>query len=197
MQLTTYASLSAGELAASLLPLFRDEHAALFIHLFRTLTAFEMLTHADAYDRFLPGLEGLAAVRDSSFFAGGNGDSDGGAGGDGVPSMETVAQALVLRDGVDAEHLMIQALATLLELPLAVVYTGGAATVRVRLAYSVEQSRLCYAVRFERCPRPSPYLVYGDERHHSQSAVGCTRAIAGSRMHARCHDGEHVICWRS
>ena len=144
MQLTTYASLSAGELAASLLPLFRDEHAALFIHLFRTLTAFEMLTHADTYDRFLPGLDGLAAVRDSSFFAGGNGngDSGGGAGGDGVPSMETVAQALVLRDGVDAEHLMIQALATLLELPLAVVYTGGAATVRVRLA-SVSRARAC------------------------------------------------------
>ena len=148
MQLDAYRSLSPSELAGFLLPLFRDEYASLFIHLFRTLTAFEMLTHAETYERFLPGLEGLATLRAAGNFdvhgqsadAESSGEDGGGGSGNGadsaregaVPSMEAVVQALVLRDGVDAEHLMIQALATLLDLPLAVVYTGGAATVRVR-----------------------------------------------------------------
>ena len=95
----------------------RDEHSGLILWLLRHLAAYELLQRRETYERFLPGLEGLRRLP---------GGSAEGA------SMEAVVEGLVLRDGVDAEHPMIQALSTLLRVPLAVLYASGDAPVRVR-----------------------------------------------------------------
>lgn len=47
------------------------------------------------------------------------------------PDMEAVVQALVLRNGVDAEHPMMQALCNALRASIGVVYASGNATARV------------------------------------------------------------------
>jgi hypothetical protein len=108
--------MPANEAIIMLAPGFRDEFTHLLVHLFRNLTAYEMLTNFKRYETFLPALEGLPRIPPH------------------VPlSVETAVQYLVLKDGVDAEHLMIQALATLLLIPLAVVYASGDAPVRVCL----------------------------------------------------------------
>jgi hypothetical protein len=144
LQIATYGEIGADAVAAQLLPAFCDDSAHLYVHLARCLAAHEMLARRDAYERFLPGLEGLEAalaVHPSSHPSPAGNAGDGGDGGAqpagagvgaGVPTIEGVVDALVLRDGVDAEHPMMQALAALLGVPLAVVYTGGAAKVRVR-----------------------------------------------------------------
>lgn len=47
------------------------------------------------------------------------------------PDMDAVVSALVLRNGVDAEHPMMQALCTALRTSIGVVYASGTATARV------------------------------------------------------------------
>ena len=119
---------SADAVASDLRPAFCEpSNGAAIVHLFRCLAAHEMLTHKDAYDHFLPGLEGLQQSTKKSSFD----DTESG-----VPDVETVVNTLVLQEGVDAEHPMIQALAALLDVPLAVVYTSGVSVARVRLGLS-------------------------------------------------------------
>lgn len=85
------------------------------MHLVRQLTAYEMLSHEEDYATFLPAIEGwwrtLAPQEELS-----------------VP---LVVGHLVVADGVDAEHVMIQAVATLLRMCLAVVYADGQANPQV------------------------------------------------------------------
>lgn len=85
------------------------------MHLIRQLTAYEMLAHEDHYATFLPAIEGPLRVT--------------------VPKQDlTVALVvgnLVVPDGVEAEHVMIQAVATLLGTCLAVVYADGLANPQV------------------------------------------------------------------
>eukprot|EP00892_Ulva_mutabilis_P005539 jgi/Ulvmu1/3357/UM156_0014.1 len=90
------------------------------MHLIRQLAAYEMLAHEDQYATFLPAIEGpLRTV---------------------VPyeqlTVPLVVGRLVVADGVEAEHVMIQAIATLLGLCLAVVYADGQADPKVHIISS-------------------------------------------------------------
>lgn len=86
------------------------------MHLIRQLAAYEMLAHEDQYATFLPAIEGPLRTM--------------------VPeehlTVPLVVGHLVVADGVEAEHVMIQAVATLLGLCLAVVYADGQANPKVR-----------------------------------------------------------------
>lgn len=128
----------AEEIIAQFRPIFCDDSAYLVISLLRHLTAYEMLAHPEHYGTFLPALEGLARVP-----------------GPTPPPLAAVVDALVLQEGVDAEHVMMQALSTALQLPLGVVYAAAGTPVRVccRLTSAVFAG-LCALVR----ARPYPLL---------------------------------------
>lgn len=81
-----------------------------------------MLCHAARYATFLPGLD---TFRASGALGGGDADAD----------ERAVARAVVdsvIAPGVDADHVMIQALSTALRVPLGVVYAVGEAHAQVR-----------------------------------------------------------------
>jgi hypothetical protein len=75
-----------------------------------------MLSRADIYETFLPGLEGIRRLPAAE-----------------EVTLDSVVHHLVLADGADAEHPMIQALSSLLRVPLAVVSASVDSAVRVRL----------------------------------------------------------------
>lgn len=128
VQAASNSHMKQEELVANVLPAFLSPDAEhTFIQLLRSLAAHEMLSHRDAYDRFLPGLEGL----ERTSLCGGHGAAGGNGAEESAPSIESVVATLVLRNGVDAEHPMMAALAAQLGVPLAVVYASGCATVRV------------------------------------------------------------------
>lgn len=86
------------------------------MHLIRQLTAYEMLAHEEDYATFLPAIEGWwrTSVPQENL------------------SVPLVVGHLVVVDGVEAEHVMIQAVSTLLGMCLAVVYADGQADPQVR-----------------------------------------------------------------
>jgi hypothetical protein len=88
------------------------------MHLIRQLTAFEMLAHEDKYQTFLPALEGLKRgpmLREGEEL-----------------TVPLVVNRLVVVNGMEAEHVMMQALSTLLHLNLGIVYAVGNARPQVR-----------------------------------------------------------------
>jgi hypothetical protein len=114
VQIATHGSWTSSEIVEQVLPCLRDEHARVMLHLLRRLTAYEMLKNADTYETFLPGLEGIRGLP----------AAEGG-------TLNAAVHHLVLPEGADAEHPMIQALSSLLRAPLAVVSASVDSNVRV------------------------------------------------------------------
>lgn len=163
MQIARQEDWTAVEIVAAALQYLRDEHSGLVLWLLRALAACELLQRREVYERFLPGLEGLRRLPE------------------GAEGMEAVVSGLVLQDGVDAEHPMIQALSTLLRVPLAVVYASGDAPVRVRSSLYV--ACLPWTCSWRQClaSRRGPH---GDIVHRELTQKGWS-AGAADRADAR------------
>jgi hypothetical protein len=111
----------------------QDNDGESIMHLIRQLAAYEMLSQSAQYETFLPAIEGL---RRSPMLR-----------EDEVITVPLVVNRLVVVNGMEAEHVMIQALASLLQVSIGVVYADGEAAPQVRLsllcASSATSTSLC------------------------------------------------------
>lgn len=87
------------------------------MHLIRQLAAYEMLSKHKQYETFLPAIEGL---RRSPMLR-----------EDEEITVPLVVSRLVVVNGMEAEHVMIQALSTLTQVSIGVVYCDGEALPQV------------------------------------------------------------------
>jgi hypothetical protein len=88
------------------------------MHLIRQFAAYEMLSKHMQYETFLPAIEGLKRPPMHRE-------------GDDI-TVPLVVTRLVVVNGMEAEHVMIQALSSLLQVSIGVVYCDGEAWPQVR-----------------------------------------------------------------
>ena len=102
------------------------------MHLVRQFAAYEMLSKPMQYETFLPAIEGL---KGPPMLRAGE-----------QLTVPLVVSRLVVVNGMEAEHVMIQALASLLQVSIGVVYADGEAMPQVRSCFH-SCSRFCSCFR--------------------------------------------------
>jgi Peptidase C65 Otubain len=124
---------------------FRKPSGDSMVLFVRYLTGLEMVTHPERYATFLPSLDEFRGCDGAASTAALDGGGSGVGGADALCCTARAVEQRVIAPGVDAEHVMIQALCTALDVALAVVYAVGEAPARV-CAVAAASSTLCHGL---------------------------------------------------